>query len=306
MEKILASKKTLIILAALVVVAIAVFIFLSTRSEAVGKVGNESITKDDLYTFFVDQNGEKAVDTLITQNLIEQEVKKEGVSVTQKEIDEEMKNLVEAYGGQAAFDQTLMQSGLTQELLEKDMKTNLEIKKLLKPQIKITEEEMQTYFDENKESFAKAKEVNASHILVEDEKTAKEVKAKLDKGEDFAELAKEYSKDGSAQTGGELGFFGEGAMVPEFEEAAFSMKVGEISEPVKSQFGYHIIKVNEIQEATEANFKDSKEQIENLLFDQKIATEYPTWLEKKQEEYDIKNYLSEDKKEPAATEETKK
>ncbi|MCM3651642.1 peptidylprolyl isomerase [Metabacillus litoralis] len=306
MEKILASKKTLIILAALVVVAIAVFIFISTRSEAVGKVGSESITKDDLYTYFVDQNGEKAVDTLITQSLIEQEVKKEGVSVTQKEIDEEMKNLVEAYGGQAAFDQTLMQSGLTQELLEKDMKTNLEIEKLLKPQIKITEEEMQTYFDENKESFAKAKEVNASHILVDDEKTAKEVKAKLDKGEDFAELAKEYSKDGSAQSGGELGFFGEGAMVPEFEEVAFSMKVGEISEPVKSQFGYHIIKVNEIQEASEANFKDSKEQIEDLLFDQKIATEYPTWLDKKEEEYDMKNYLSEDEKEPAATEETKK
>ena len=305
MEKILASKKTLIILAALIVAAIAVFIFLSTRSEAVGKVGNESITKEDLYTFFVDQNGEKAVDTLITQNLIEQEVKKEGVSVTQKEIDGEMKNLIDAYGGQAAFDQTLMQSGLTQELLEKDMKTNLEIEKLLKPQIKITEEEMQTYFDENKESFAKAKEVNASHILVDDEKTAKEVKAKLDKGEDFAELAKEYSKDGSAQSGGELGFFGEGAMVPEFEEAAFSMKVGEISEPVKSQFGYHIIKVNEIQEATEANFKDSKEQIEGLLFDQKIATEYPTWLDKKKEEYDIKNYLSEDEKEPATTEETK-
>lgn len=306
MKKIFASKTTLIILAALVVVAIAVFIFLSTKGGAVGKVGSESITKDDLYAFFVDQNGEKAVDTLLTQNLIEQEVKKEGVSVTQKDIDEEMKNLVEAYGGQTAFDQTLMQSGLTQDLLEKDMKTNLEIEKLLKPQIKITEEEMQTYFDENKESFAKAKEVNASHILVADEKTAKEVKAKLDKGEDFAKLAKEYSTDGSAQSGGELGFFGEGAMVPEFEEAAFSMKVGEISEPVKSQFGYHIIKVNEIHEATEANFKNSKKQIEDALFDQKIATEYPTWLEKKKEEYKVKNYLSKDEKESTTTEETKK
>jgi foldase protein PrsA len=248
-EKIFSSKKTLGILAALVVVVIAVFIFLSTRSEAVAKVGSEKITKDDLYTFFVDQSGASAVDTLITKSIIEQEVEKEKVSVKQEEIDEELQKLIDSYGGQDAFDQTLASSGLTQDLLEEDIKTNVQIEKLLESDIKISEEEMKTYFDENKDSFAQEEQVKASHILVEDEAKAKEVKEKLDAGEDFTELAKEYSTDGSAQSGGDLGYFGKGAMVAEFEEKAFSMKVNEISEPVKSEFGYHIIKVTDKKEA---------------------------------------------------------
>ncbi|MGM0875560.1 MAG: peptidylprolyl isomerase [Bacillota bacterium] len=297
-EKLLSSKKTLGILAALVVVAVAVFIFLSMRSEVVAKVGKESITKDNLYTFFVEQNGEAALDTLITKNLIEQEVEKEKVSVSKKDIDAELQELIESYGGEETFNQQLATSGLTMEDVESDVKTNLQIEKILEPLIEITDEEMQTYFDENKDSLAKSKQVKASHILVEDEATAKEVKEKINAGEDFAELAKEYSTDtASAESGGDLGFFGEGSMVAEFEKAAFSMKVDEISEPVKSEYGYHIIKVMDKQEASEAKFDDSKEEIKGILFDEKMATEYTTWLEEKKEEYKIKNYLSEDDKE---------
>lgn len=308
MGKLLSSKKTIGILAILVVVAVAIFIFLSMRSEVVAKIGDESLTKDDLYTFFVEQNGDVAVDTLITKSLIEQEVKKEKVSVSDKEVDEEVKTLIEAYGGEEAFNAQLQQAGLTKEDLEVDVKTNLQIEKLLEPTIKITDKEMQTFFDENKETFVKAKQVKASHILVEDEATAKEVKKKIDDGGDFAELVKEYSTDpGTVEAGGDLGFFGEGSMVPEFEAAAFSMEVDEISEPVKTTHGYHIIKVTDKQEAVEANFDDSKEQIKDQLFQQKFQTEYPKWLEKKKEEYKVKNNLSKDKEETAdtASEETK-
>lgn len=293
-EKIFASKKTLAILAVLIVAAIAVFIFLSTRSDVVAKVGSESLTKDDLYTFFVEQNGEAALDTLITKNLINQEVEKEKITVSSKEIDAELQELIDSYGGEETFEQQLTSSGLTQDDIKEDIEVNLKIEKLLEPQIEITEEEMQTYFDENKDSFAQTKQVKASHILVEDEETAKEVKEKLDNGEDFAELAKEYSTDtASAESGGDLGFFGEGSMVAEFEEAAFSMKVDEISDPVKSDYGYHIIKVTDTQEAAEANFEKSKEEIKGILLDEKMTNEYPTWLEEKQKEYDVKNYLSE-------------
>ncbi len=294
-EKIFGSKKTLGILAVLVVVAIVVFIFLSTRSEVVAKVGSESLTRDDLYTFFVEQNGEAALDTLITKNLINQEVEKEKILITSEEIDEELQDLITSYGGEETFEQQLATSGLTQDDIKEDIKVNLQIEKMLQPQIEITEEEMQTYFDENKDSFAQTKQVEASHILVEDEETATEVKEKLNNGEDFAELAKEYSTDtASVESGGALGFFGEGSMVPEFEEAAFSMKVDEISEPVKSDYGYHIIKVTDIQEAAEANFEKSKEEIRGILIDEKIATEYPTWLEEKKEEYKVTNYLTEE------------
>jgi len=94
-------------------------------------------------------------------------------------------------------------------------------------------------------AVAEVTEVRASHILVVTEKEAKQVKARLDRGEDFAEVAKEVSKCPSAARGGDLGFFGRGAMVPEFEKAAFALEVGEVSGPVKTQFGWHIIMVTD-------------------------------------------------------------
>lgn len=85
--------------------------------------------------------------------------------------------------------------------------------------------------------------VRASHILVEDEKLAKELKEKIESGEDFSYVAKKYSICPSKENGGDLGEFGKGVMVKEFEKAAFSLDVGEVSQPVKTQFGYHIILV---------------------------------------------------------------
>ena len=114
-------------------------------------------------------------------------------------------------------------------MTEKEFKENiieyLSIRKIIEPRIEITDEEIKAYFEENKESFNKEEQVEASHILVEDEATAKEVAKKLADGEDFAALAKEFSTDtANATNGGELGYFGRGKMVAEFEEVAFSMK----------------------------------------------------------------------------------
>ena len=90
-----------------------------------------------------------------------------------------------------------------------------------------------------------ANEVRASHILVPTEQEARDLKARIENGEDFGAIAKANSQCPSGQSGGDLGFFGKGMMVPEFETAAFSAGVGEVSEPVKTQFGYHLIKVTE-------------------------------------------------------------
>ncbi|MBM4761121.1 hypothetical protein GNT69_02325 [Bacillus sp. B15-48] len=153
---------------------------------------------------------------------------------------------------------------------------------------------MKTYFEENKELYKEPEQVEASHILVEDEAAASEVKEKLNTGEDFVELAMEYSTDTSnAENGGELGLFSKGTMVEEFENAAFSMNKGEISDPVKTDYGYHIIKVMDKKEAKEAAFEEYKEEIEQILFEQKISIAYSTWITDQREKLKIENTLDE-------------
>ncbi len=130
------------------------------------------------------------------------------------------------------------------------------------------------YYENNKEKYVHKEQVRASHILIKiDKKTTEqaakakieEIKKELDKGADFAELAKKYSQDGSASNGGDLGFFGKGQMVPEFEKAAFSLKKGEISNPVKTQFGFHLIKVTDKRPAGNEKFETVKLKIAKIL-----------------------------------------
>jgi foldase protein PrsA len=132
--------------------------------------------------------------------------------------------------------------------------------------MKTLDTDAKAYYEANKDSFI-VDEVTASHILVKDEATAKEVQAKLKAGEKFEDLAKQYSIDGSAANGGSLGTFGRGAMVKEFEDAAFALKPGEISDIVKTQFGYHIIKVTDKNQGTKT-YEEAKESIISNLVSQ--------------------------------------
>ncbi|GLB61443.1 peptidylprolyl isomerase [Cytobacillus sp. NCCP-133] len=270
----------------------AAVIFFTIQEDAAATVNGDKISRDELHERLVDQYGQELLDSLITEKVIAQEAEKENVKVAQEEIDEEKTLYAESYGGEDALKQTLESSGVTMAGFEKDIEKYLATKKLLEPRIDITEDEMKAYFDENKDSFAQAEQVSASHILVEDEATAKEVIEKLNDGGDFAELAAEYSTDESNKdAGGDLGFFGKGEMVAEFEEVLFALEPGKISEPVKTEYGYHVIKVAEKQEAKEAVYENVKEEIKNTLFETEMQSEYTAWLEEKFEEYEIKNYL---------------
>ncbi|NLW39521.1 MAG: foldase [Tissierellia bacterium] len=285
------------IIALIIVLALAIGGLASVKlslgnKDVVALVGNEKITKDDLYDFLVKANGSNALDVLIINKIIELESKKENIKVTKDEIDEQKNKMVESMGGQDAYESALQFYGVSEDDLMDDIEKNLYLKKLLEPRIPITEEEMKEYFEENKDSLGQEEEVKARHILVESEETALEVKKKLDEGEDFGELAKEYSTDTSnSQQGGDLGFFGKGKMVKEFEDAAFSLEIGEISEPVKTEFGYHIIKVEDRKEAEEADFEKSKDEIKDMIFQERFQEAYDTWLQEKLEEYEIQTFL---------------
>src|SRR6201992_1863468 len=128
-----------------------------------------------------------------------------------------------------------------------------------------TDGAMKKVYDDAAKQITGEQEVHARHILVETEDKAKEIKAQLDKGADFAELAKKESKDPGASDGGDLGFFTKDQMVPEFSAVAFALEPGKISDPVKSQFGWHVIKVEEKRARKAPDFDQVKSQIETYV-----------------------------------------
>jgi peptidyl-prolyl cis-trans isomerase C len=129
----------------------------------------------------------------------------------------------------------------------------------------VTDEAVQAAYDKEMASFEPQPEFHAAHILVDSEDKAKALKAEIDGGKTFADVAKENSTDGSAANGGDLGWFGLGQMVPEFEEAVKGMKPGEVAGPVKSQFGYHLILLEETSESSPPPLDTVRPQIETQL-----------------------------------------
>jgi peptidyl-prolyl cis-trans isomerase C len=213
----------------------------------IAKIGSKSVTDADLKGLVGNVseaqkqqiNGDaeiknRMVDNLVVEELFVQEAEKTGVS---KDKDY-----------QTALDRARRQI-LAQRFLQKHV------------QPKITDANVKAYFDKNKGKYSQD-EVHAQHVLLKDEAEAKEVYEKAKKGDDFETLAKKYSKDPSAaQNGGDLGFFTRSRMVPQFADKAFSMAKGDISEPVKSPFGWHVIKVIEKREGKPIKFDEIKDQV---------------------------------------------
>lgn len=285
------------LLYALLTIGLAAIVFVVatgfSKSETVAKVEGEKITKDELYDVLVKAQGQEAVALLIEDKLVALEMKDQKISVSDKEVDAELASYIENSGGDDAFAAALQQSGMNEKQFRENITQFLSLQKLMEPRIDITDEEMKAFFEENKEAMAAPAEVQASHILVEDEAKAKEVAKKLKDGGDFAKLAKEYSTDeANKDKGGELGFFTADKMVPEFSEAAFAMKPDEVSGPVKTSHGFHIIKVADKKEATEAVYDDNVDLIKDKLFDQKLETEYSVWMEEMQDKYKVENSLA--------------
>ncbi|MEI3598897.1 MULTISPECIES: peptidylprolyl isomerase [unclassified Oceanobacillus] len=223
-------------------------------SETVVETSAGNVTKDEFYEELKDRYGEEVLRELVTVKVLEDKYE-----VTDEMIDEEIELAKEQFGEN--FDMVLQQSGFESEEDYADvLYLSLLQEQALAEDIEITDEEIEQRYDRSKT------EIDAQHILVADEETANEVKKKLDDGEDFGELAAEYSTDGSAQDEGKLGYFTAGSMVPEFEDAAYNMEVGEISDPVESQYGFHIIKVNDIRDVEDVEeLEDVKEDIRREL-----------------------------------------
>ncbi|WP_141433119.1 peptidylprolyl isomerase [Bacillus sp. 03113] len=227
----------------------------SNGSQAIVKTDAGNITKDELYDAMKEKVGEQALQELLFNKILSDKYK-----VTDKELDEKVAAIKDQLGSN--FQMALSQYGLKDEKdLRESLKTSILQEKAAVKDIKVTDAEVKKYYDDFKP------QIKARHILVADENTANEVKAKLDKGEKFEDLAKQYSTDtASAQNGGDLGWFGAGAMVKEFEDAAYALNVNEISGPVKSEHGFHIIQV------TDKKKKDTFEKMKKqMTYDLKVS-----------------------------------
>ncbi len=225
------------------------------------------------------------LDRLITYTVLSQEAKTRKVTATDAEIDDRLKQMQSQFPNEEAFKKALGERNMTIERLRSDTRDNLVISKMMDAEVAATpgasDAEAKEFYDKNPDKFKQGESLRASHILIRvdegaDAATKQKAKARIDAilkrakgGEDFAKLAKENSADGSAAQGGDLGFFPRGQMVPAFDQAAFALKPGEISDVVTTQFGYHIIKAVEHKEAATVPLPEVSERVKQFLSNQK-------------------------------------
>ncbi|MCP1145869.1 peptidylprolyl isomerase [Lysinibacillus endophyticus] len=210
------------------------------------------ITKDQFY----DEIKNLAGNALLEQVVIEQ-ILENNYEVSEDEVKEQFESVKSQYGDQ--FETVLAANGLSEEAFKQNIRFSLLQEKATKD-VEVTDEEIKAYYDQAKY------ELNARHILVADEETARSVYEKLKAGGDFAKLAKEYSTDGTAEKGGDLGWFTVGAMVQEFNDAAYALELNEISEPVQTEFGYHIIQVTDKREVKDyGTLEEKKDEIKETI-----------------------------------------
>jgi foldase protein PrsA len=233
----------------------------SDDSEAVVTSKAGDITKNELYEEMKESVGKQALQVLIIEKVLASEYE-----VSDKEVQAQFDTEKEQMG--ESFKDYLTQQGQTEESYKKYIRLNLLQEKALTEGVEVTDEEIKAQYENMKT------ELNARHVLVADEETAKEVKAKLDGGADFATVAKEFSTEQAAQeSGGELGWFTPDKMVKEFSDAALALEVNEISAPVKSEFGYHIIQVTDKRDVEiEGTLEDKSDEIKKTIMMQKADT----------------------------------
>ncbi|MFQ5474219.1 MAG: peptidylprolyl isomerase [Candidatus Nanoarchaeia archaeon] len=243
----------------------------------------------------------KLLNQTIIQELIYQEALDNGYSPDVKGTEELFKESLEKSGRGLSdlMDELKNESFDYDYLIEFNAKLKVIsqfINDSILSKIEIGEGSALSFYNDNKEQFKAKEQIRASHILVNTSEEAKDIIGRLDKGEDFAGLARERSIGPSAPKGGDLGYFSRGMMVPEFEDAAFALnKAGDYTpKPVKTQFGFHIIKLTGRREARQLTFDEVKDQVKKGLVQQKQNEAVIVYINKLMSDADIKIYLKED------------
>lgn len=271
-------------------------------STVLAKVGDTEITQEQIngYTSYyvlttysqskseLGEENVKYMNGLLLNFAIEVEVliqhyEKEGVKVLSDDYDDEFKSYKETLLSQGENIQTQLDNeGIDDETLDFFYRSQFYTKKFMEDIDKedpASEEDIEAYYNDHKDEFVSPAQIQASHILVADENHSAEskakiddIKAKIESGEStFEEMADEHNTDSTKGNGGDLGWFGKGEMVQEFEDAAFALKKGELSDPVETQYGYHLIKVTGIEKEHQKTLKEAHNEVEEAIQQEKYG-----------------------------------
>jgi peptidyl-prolyl cis-trans isomerase C len=243
---------------------------------------------------YKNQLREKALETLVVEKLLDEEVKQAKIVITEEELNDRLSKIITMQQPQLTlqeYQKMMEEHGRSFEEFKKEFRKQLSYLKLVEPQwtgkINVTDEDANNYYTENRKEFETPEQVSASHILIQPDTSdpntdpnqakakarakAEDLLRQIKEGADFAELAKAHSNCPSASKGGDLGFFSRGQMLAPFENAAFALKPGQISDIVETKYGYHIIKVTDHKDASITPLEQVKEKIKYNLTQEKQA-----------------------------------
>jgi peptidyl-prolyl cis-trans isomerase C len=254
----------------------------------------------------------RVLDNLINIELLYQESQKAGTKVDEAEVDRQIEAVKKRFPTEAEFKNAIKKMKLSETVMKSQIRRGIAIQRFLDKKTlgkaEVTEEEIKAYYDKNSNLFKKPEQVRASHILIKVEPGASEknkakarqkiekIRQRLVKGEDFGALAKEFSQCPSSAKGGDLNFFGKRQMAKPFEDAAFALKVGELSGVVETRFGYHLIKVTDKKPGGTLSYDEMRDRIRKNLMREKIRLEVSKYVLELKKTANIEILLAKDVK----------
>jgi peptidyl-prolyl cis-trans isomerase SurA len=233
---------------------------------------------------------------MIEDKLILQEARKAGIEVSREEVDRRLNDVKSRFASQEEFEEILASQDLSIDILRKRYKEQLMMKKIFDREVRsrvvVLPTQVQEYYKKHIDEFNEPEKVVLRTIMLKVGKDkakekvlekAQDIKKRLDAGEDFGELAKEFSEDASAIEGGLIGYVKKGQLMKEFDEVVFNLKPQEISPIIKSDLGFHIFKVDKKIPAHTRAFSEVREEIQNMLYQQKVNKRFEEWIDKLKE-----------------------
>ncbi len=249
---------------------------------------------------------------LINLELLYQASQEDNIKIDEEAINKQFKTLKKRFSSEAEFNDALSKKNLSEAAVKSQIRRSMATKQFIDKQfvkkVKVSDDETKAYYDRHPNLFIEPEKVQARHILIKVEDQTDElqkrdahekiekIQQKLQEGEDFAALAKDFSEAPSSAKGGDLGYFRRGRMPKPFEDAAFALEPGKVSGIIETKFGYHLIKTIDKKPATTILYKDIKDKLEQYLKRDKVKKEIELYLDKLREKAKVEIFLTEGNK----------